>query len=100
MRVEVPLGVRFSVEGMLVEAHRIREGDIENAIVSRSDLPQQSAQLGNFRRLELRKRPQVPAATHQSFEGPNRPKRHHGNKSIVRIDHALLLSLFKRYVVA
>src|SRR6266581_984831 len=69
-------------------------------VVSGNDLLEDSAQLPDFNRAELREILQVAAAAKQNLKRPHRPEGNHGHESRISADYARLLALLHVYIIA
>ncbi len=75
VRVQYPFRVFLSVERRLVEAHRVREGDLEQVIVSRGDLLQDPCQAVDLTGREVRQVARWPLPDQQAPRTARLPKR-------------------------
>src|SRR5258708_890545 len=62
VRVEVPLWMLCVIGRSLMESHRVREGNIENAVIGGNDLFQNRTQFGDLAGTHVRKAREMSAA--------------------------------------
>ena len=77
MRVQMPFRMPSAVGRTLVKAHGVRKWNVEYAIVATCQLAQNFGEGVSLIGIENRDIPKVAPAGYKSFEGPNRPERHH-----------------------
>src|SRR5687767_5382207 len=100
MGMKDPLGMRLAIEGSLVEAHRVREGNLEQVIIARGDELQDFSEGCYFGGGQLRKPGQSrTVGNDENFERPDRPKGDECGEMVVGSQEALLASLFLADVI-
>src|ERR1700736_2145231 len=100
MRVEMTFGMIDAIGRRLVKAHRVREGNSENFVVSGSDAVKNVTQRSDFIGRVVLHASEVSATADQNLKRPDRPKGHEPHETIVLIHHADLLPLLQCNVVA
>ena len=89
MSVKVPAFVLEAIGGSLVEAHRIRERDLEAAIIARGEPLQDVGQTVALVAAQLIQACGVAPTGHKSLERPHCPEGDEGHKMIVGGDDSL-----------
>ncbi len=83
MRVQVPLIVRLPVRWTLVEAHRVRERNLEQVVIARGERLHDLGQRVPLGVPELLDRPGVPLRQQHGLEWPHGPERHQRREVVV-----------------
>ncbi len=81
--MQMPFGVGLAVRGTLVEAHRIREGNIEQLVIAGGHLLQDVCQQIAFNFGEGVDSAEVSIADDKSFKRPHRPERHQHCEAVI-----------------
>ena len=98
--MQVPLVVRRAVGGTLVNAHRVRERNLEQAVVARGGALQDVGQAVARRVRQAVNAWEVPLRDHHRFERPNGPERDHGQEAVVLFNQAFAGRLLEAGVLA
>src|ERR1035437_1606249 len=89
MQVQVPFLVLEAVRGPLVDPHRVRERDVEQAVVARRGALEDVRQAVALRVREPVDRRQVPFGDDRRLERPDGPERDHHQEAFVLFHHAV-----------
>src|ERR1700736_5885897 len=100
MRVEMTFGMIDAIGRRLVKAHRVREGNSENFVVSGSDAVKNVTQRSDFIGGKFVHASEVPATANQDLKRPDRPERHEPHETTALTNYADLLPLLQSNVIA
>src|SRR5664280_2051647 len=100
MQVQVPFRVLEAVRGPLVDPHRVRERNVEQAVVARRGALEDVRQSVALRVREPVDRRQVPLGNDRGLERPDGPERNHRQEGVVLFHHAVARSQLEFQVLA
>src|ERR1039457_112487 len=100
MQVQMPFLVLEVVRGPLVDPHRVRERDVEQAVVARRGALEAVGQDVALRVREPVDRRQVPFGDGRRFERPDGPERDHYQEAVVLFHHAVARGALEFQVLA
>src|SRR6266849_4525748 len=96
----MPLWVRIAIRGCLMEAHGIRERDLEEIIVARADSLEDVGPTAPHRTVERDQVSRVALRDQKYLKGPNRPERDERQEGSVLAHNAALGLPFEFHVIA
>ena len=99
MHVEVPLRVRTVVSRRLMNARRVREGNIEKIVVPRRHGTDNIGKVGPLLFFHLRQASDMPPAHDEHFKRPDRPVRDKSGKAVVLDDNPLAFFVLDLQVI-
>ena len=100
MRMQMPFRMGKSVGGLLMKAHCVRKGRLEEIVISRRDSLEDVGQRVASQVVENRYIGHVMSAAEKNLERPNRPEWNQNDEVFVFADYPFAVGAFEFNVVA